>query len=115
MTISINGTSFDKVTSLSADRQTRCTEINYNTQGDMLIDLVNRKYKLTVLFGLLTEDELAVLRSLTKEIFVTVVFPSPEGGSTTADFHIVNEPAPTVTKVSGVRMYGGVELVMLQK
>ena len=43
MTITINGTQFDKVTELSADREARRTEINYNTQGDLLIDLVNRK------------------------------------------------------------------------
>lgn len=114
MTITINGTAFDKVTSLSADRVTRRTDINYNTQGDMLIDLVNRKYKLQVVFGLLTADELKVLRELTAEIFVSVAFPSPEG-SVTADFHIVNEPAPVVTQINGVSMYGGVKLVMLQK
>ena len=114
MTITINGTQFDKVTSFSADRETRRTVINYNTQGDLLIDLVNRKYKLKVLFGLLTEDELKSLRELTKEIFVTVEFPSPEG-SVATEFHIVNEPAPAVTEINGVRMYGGTELIMLQK
>jgi len=115
MTITINGTSFGMVTALAADRVTRRTDINYNTQGDMLIDLVSRKYRLRVLFGLMTEDELNALRELTKEIFVTVRFPSPEGGDTVEEFHIAEEPAPAVTVVNGVRMYGGVELVMLQK
>lgn len=115
MIITINGTRFDMVTALSADRVTRRTDINYNTQGDMLIDLVSRKYRLRVLFGLMTEDELNALRELTREIFVTVVFPSPEGGDTEGEFHISEEPAPAVTVVNGVRMYGGVELVMLQK
>ena len=114
MTIYINGTAFDKVTVLSADRETRRTEINYNTQGDMLIDLVNRKYRLKVIFGLLTESELSKLRALTKEIFVTVRFPAPEG-ETEAQFHVVNEPAPAVTEVNGIRMYGGTELIFLQK
>ena len=43
MTITINNVTFDKVTELSAERETRRTDIHYNTQGDMLIDLVNRK------------------------------------------------------------------------
>lgn len=115
MTIYINGTAFDKVTALSADRETRRTEINYNTRGDMLIDLVNRKYRLTAVFGLLTADELKKLRQLTAEIFVTVKFPSPEGELTEAVFHIKNEPAPFATVVNGVVMYGGTELIMLER
>ena len=51
---------------------------------------------------------------------MTVKFPAPEGesadgGLVTGEFHISDEPAPTVTTVNGVTMYGGVELVMLQK
>lgn len=114
MTITINGVQFDKVTELTAERETRRTEIHYNTQGDMLIDLVNRKYRLKVLFGLLSENELKQLRELCSEIFVTVGFHAPEG-DVTADFHIADEPAPQVTTVNGVAMYGGVELVFLQK
>ncbi len=110
MTIWINNIGFNSVTELSAKRELRRTDIRYNTQGDMLIDLVNRKYRLTVRFGLVTS----------KEIFVTVKFPAPEGesadgGLVTGEFHISDEPAPTVTTVNGVTMYGGVELVMLQK
>ena len=41
-------------------------------------------------------------------------FPAPEG-ETEAEFHVVNEPAPAITEVNGVRMYGGTELVFLQK
>lgn len=114
MTITINGVKFDKVTELSAERETRRTDIHYNTQGDMLIDLVNRKYRLKVLFGLLTESEMKQLRELCSEIFVTVGFHAPEG-DITADFHISDEPAPEVTVVNGVSMYGGVELEFRQK
>ena len=74
MTIWINNIGFNSVTELSAKRELRRTDIRYNTQGDMLIDLVNRKYRLTVRFGLVTSKELEQLRSLTKEIFVTVNF-----------------------------------------
>ena len=98
MTITINNVTFDKVTELSAERETRRTDIHYNTQGDMLIDLVNRKYRLKVLFGLLTESELKALRELCSEIFVTVCFHAPE-----------------VTVINGVAMYGGVELEFRQK
>lgn len=120
MTIWINDIEFKKVTELSTERETRRTDIHYNTQGDMLIDLVNRKYRLKVRFGLLTEKELRQLRKLTQEIFVTVKFPAPEGspedsGLASGEFHISDEPAPTVTTVNGVVMYGGVELIMRQK
>ncbi len=120
MTIWINDIEFKSVTELSVDRETRRTNIRYNTQGDMLIDLVNRKYRLRAKFGLLTESELKQLRDLTEEIFVTVKFPAPEGasdsdGTVTAEFHIAEEPAPAVTVVNGVTMYGGVELIMRQK
>lgn len=114
MTITINNVQFDKVTELSAVRETRRTDIHYNTNGDMLIDLVNRKYRLKVLFGLLTESELKKLRELCGEIFVSVTFNAPEG-EVTADFHIANEPAPAVTVVNGTVLYGGVELEFQQK
>ena len=114
MTIYINGTAFDKVTELSADRTLRRTEIKYNTQGDMLIDMVNRKYRLTITFGLLTAQELAALRALCGEIFVEVTFPAPTG-EITQTFHISDEPAPTATVINGVTLYGGVTLTMLQK
>ena len=119
MQITIDGVPFSNVTELNVKREMRRTEIRYNTRGDMLIDLVNRKYKLTVRFGLLTEKELKLLRGLTKEIFVTVKFPAPESdtddGMVTGEFHISDEPAPTVTVVNGITMFGGVELVMRQK
>lgn len=120
MTIWINDAQFDRITEFAAERETRRTDVRYNTRGDMLIDLVGRKYRLTVRFGLLTSAELAKLRKLTQEIFVRVKFPAPEGeqadgGYVTEEFHISDEPAPVVTRVNGVTMYGGVELVMKQK
>ena len=114
MRITIDGSVFNNVTELNIKRELRRTEIRYNTQGDMLIDLVNRKYLLEATFGLLTESELAALRELSAKIFVSVVFNAPEG-EITADFHVSDEPAPVVTKVNGVRMYGGVKLTMKQR
>ncbi len=114
MKITIDGVEFDGVTELNAKRGIRRTDIRYNTQGDMLIDLVARKYQLEVTFGLLSEDELKSLRELSAKIFVSVTFEAPEG-EVTADFHISDEPAPAVTTVNGVRMYGGVKLIMKQR
>lgn len=114
MRITIDKKVFDNVTELNAKRELRQTEIRYNTQGDMLIDMVNRKYTLEVTFGLLTKAELELLRSLSQKIFVSVTFTAPEG-EVTADFHISDEPAPQLTVVRGVRMYGGVKLIMKQR
>lgn len=114
MRIMINNETFTNVTELHADRKTRRSEIRYNTRGDMLIDLVARKYSLEVTFGLMTETELRKLRRLCENIFVAVTFTAPEG-EVTADFHIANEPAAEVKSVNGVKLYGGVKLLMEQK
>lgn len=114
MTITINDEIFNNVTELRVDRELRKTEVRYNTRGDMLIDMVARKYALEVSFGLLTDYELKKLRELSQEIFVSVTFDAPEG-KVTEDFHISDEPAAEVKTVNGVRMYGGVTLAMKQK
>lgn len=114
MTVAIDDTVFNNVTELNAKRELRRTDIRYNTQGDMLIDMVCRKYALEVTFGLLTESELKALRDLSRRIFVTVRFPEPEG-DVTADFHISDEPAPELTVVNGVKMYGGVRLSLKER
>lgn len=114
MRISINDEVFDNVTELHTDRELRKTEIRYNTRGDMLIDLVARKYSLEVSFGLMTDYKLKRLRELSREIFVSVTFDAPEG-RVTADFHISDEPAAELKTVNGIRMYGGVKLTMKQR
>lgn len=114
MKITINDVEFNNVTELHANRELRQSEVRYNVLGDMLIDLVTRKYALSVTFGLMTENELKKLRQLTKNIFVTVSFHAPEG-DVTAQFHVSNEPAAEVKTVNGVKMYGGVTLEMKQK
>lgn len=114
MKITINDEVFTNVTELHVDRELRKSDIRYNTRGDMLIDVVARKYALSVSFGLMTETELKKLRRLTREIFVSVSFHCPEG-DITEDFHISNEPAAEIKTVNGIRMYGGVKLEMKQK
>ena len=114
MTVKLNDISFDKVTELRADRIARRTEVRYNTQGDLLIDLVNRKYEAEIVFALLTEQELKTLREVTGGIFVKAQFPAPEG-DVCGDFYVAEEPAPTVTQVGSVTMYGGVKLRLIQK
>ena len=114
MKITVNDEVFNNVTELRVDRELRKTEVRYNTRGDMLIDLVARKYALEVSFGLMTDYELKRLRELSQNIFVSVTFDAPEG-RVTADFHISDEPAAEVKTVNGVRMYGGVKLTMKQR
>lgn len=114
MKIVIDDEVFFNVTELRVDRETRKSEIRYNTRGDMLIDMVARKYALEVSFGLMTESELKILRELSEKIFVSVTFLAPEG-EVTADFHISDEPCAEVSSVNGARMYGGVKLLMRQR
>lgn len=114
MKITIGGEVFNNVTELRVNREARKTEIRYNTRGDMLIDLIVRKYSLEVTFALMTETELKKLRKLTSKIFVSVTFDSPEG-ELTEEFHISEEPAAEVKSVNGIKMYGGVKLIMKQK
>lgn len=114
MKITINNEVFDNVTELRTDRELRRSEVRYNTRGDLLIDMVVRKYSLEVTFGMMTEHELKRLRKLSQNIFVSVTFNAPEG-RITADFHISDEPAAEVKTVNGVKIYGGVKLKMKQK
>lgn len=114
MDITLNGTRFSQVRELNIKREPRRTDVRYNTQGDMLIDMVSRKYLIEVSFGMMTAGELSALREITENIFVTVELDSPEG-ILTRDFHIEEEPASCVTSVNGVTVYSGVKLVMKEK
>lgn len=114
MKITINDEVFNNVTELHVDRELRQSEVRYNTRGDMLIDMVTRKYRLEVSFGSMTENEIKKLRELSENIFVSVTFDAPEG-TITSDFHISDEPSAEIKTIGGVRMYGGVKLVMKQR
>lgn len=113
MTIKIGGMEF-MCAAVNIKRELRRTDINYNTQGDMLIDLVRRKYCLEVTFGFLTELETDILRANCEQIFVKVGFDAPEG-YLEKEFHVMNEPAPEVTTVNNTKMYGGIKIVFKEK
>lgn len=114
MKITIDDKVFTNVTEINVKRELRQTEVRYNTRGDLLIDMVARKYLLEVSFGLMSEAELKALRELIEEIFVSVTFDAPEG-KITREFHVSDMPAFQVKKVNGVKMYGGVKLIFKQK
>ena len=113
MKITIDGAEY-QCASVNIKRELRRTDINYNTQGDMLIDLVRRKYCLEVTFGILTELEADILRANCEQIFVNVGFDSPEG-YLEKEFHVMNEPAFEVTTVNNTKMYGGIKIVFKEK
>lgn len=113
MIIKIGGTDFE-CKSIDIRRELRRTDITYNTQGDMLIDLVRRKYCIEAVFGLLTEIEASSLREKCESIFVTVGFNAPEG-YLEKEFHVMNEPAFETTAIDGMKMYGGIKLIFKEK
>ena len=113
MTVTIGGSDF-KCAHVDLKRVLRRTDIRYNTKGDMLIDLVRRKYRLVVTFGVLTALEAEILRKNCEQIFVTVGFDSPEG-RITREFHVMSEPAAIISTVNDVDLYGGVKIVFEEK
>lgn len=101
MEIYFNGTAVPKVLSYSADRNLRNTKLEYNANGDLIIDMVSRKYTLTIYLGMLTAEEMQWLSAQTSEIFLSVRFFSPvDNAEITRQFHMAEQPA-RVTYLQG--------------
>lgn len=88
-----DGVPVPKVITYAVNRVARQTKVEYNANGDMMIDLVNRKHKLTVYLGRLDSSEFEMIQEATGKVFFEVTFASPYTGRTTADFHVSTQPA----------------------
>ena len=104
-----------KVLSYSADRITRNTNAEYNANGDLLIDMVSRKYKLTVYLGQLDVTEMERLLQETEDVFFTVAFYSPVYGEIQRQFHLAEQPAEIEYTAEGKPVYGALKLVLEEK
>lgn len=104
-----------KVISYSADRVTRNTRTEYNANGDLLIDLVSRKYKLTVYLGQLDASEMQRLLQETEAAFFTVAFYSPVYGEIERQFHLEEQPAEIEYTADGKPVYGALKLLLEEK
>ena len=102
-----------KVISYSAERETRNSKVDYNANGEMLIDLVNRKYTLTVYLGELTQEEMQLVLSQTDDVFFQVSFYTPQRGSLQRKFHLAKEPCEVdYQRADGKPVYKATKLVL---
>lgn len=116
MELYFNNLRVPKLLGYSADRKTRNTKTEYNANGDMLIDVVARKYTLTVRLGLLTAEEAKAVLAQTSEVFFDVSFYSAlEGQTITRKFHLEEQPADILYAASGSPVYDECKLVLEEK
>ncbi|MCL2698325.1 MAG: hypothetical protein FWE74_09650 [Oscillospiraceae bacterium] len=118
MDIYFNNYKLPNVISCQVKRLTRNTKTEYNAEGGMLIDMVNRKRTLTVHLGGLRASEMQRLFAITGSIFFTVTFNSPENpGSemTTAEFHMREQVAETDYVWQGITYYKAMKLVLEER
>jgi hypothetical protein len=117
MQLKINGIVVPKVINYAVTRITRNTNIEYNANGGMLIDLVNRKHKLTVYLGDLSGEELQGFAPALSEVFFEAEFYSPytEEGLITADFHMTEQPAQIDYVLDDVVYYKALKLEMEER
>lgn len=104
-----------KVLGYTADRKTRNAKAEYNANGDLLIDLVSRKYTLTVYLGILTSDEMRRILAETENVFFSVSFYSPIYGEVQRVFHLAEQPAEVLYDAGGVPAFAATKLVLEEK
>ena len=115
MDLYFNDYKLPNVISCQTQRITRNTRTEYNADGDMLIDLVSRKYNLVIHLGGLSSAETQNLFKITDKIFFKVSFESPVSGSITADFHMREQTAETNFVHEGVTYYKTLKLVLEER
>lgn len=92
MDLYFNDLRVPQVITYNAERRTRNSAPEYNANGDMIIDLVNRKYTLTVYLGRLDETQAAAVFTQTAAAFFAVTFYSALYGEIQREFHLADEP-----------------------
>lgn len=103
------------IISYKVERITRRTEVEYNANGDMLIDLVARKYKLTLEIGTLNAKQVKEILNYTEKIFFDVTFECAHKGLITRVFHVENEPWEFLKKVPNTIFYDKLKLVLIER
>lgn len=103
------------VITYSAERNTRNTTVEYNADGEMLIDIVNRKFTLTVYLDGLTSAQLHSIYEQTEAVFFPVTFFTPQFGEIQRSFHLSCEPAETQFIYNGTVYYKAIKLTLEEK
>lgn len=112
MELYFNNLPVPKVVSFSADRKTRGSRVNYNCNGDMLIDMVARKFTLTVVLGELTAEELGAVFKETEGVFFNVTFYAAAYGEVQRKFHLAEQPEQIDFNSGGKAYYKATRLVL---
>ena len=100
--IFFDGYRLPKVISYKAVRRARNPQIEYNADGDALIDLKTRKYSLEIYLGELNETQLNRIYGITEQVFFWADFYSPaEKAQYGAEFYLADEPAEVYLKTDG--------------
>lgn len=93
VTLYFNNKPVPKVITYAVDKAIRRTDVKYNANGDMLVDMVSRKYQLTVYLGMMSDEEYRSFMQETEDIFFTVTFYCPLYGEMTKQFFLKARPA----------------------
>ena len=115
MDIFFNNYKLPGVIACSTQRIARNTKTDYNAEGDMLIDIVNRKHILTVYLGGLSASQLQSIFAITDNIFFWVDFESPVLGLTSKEFHMKEQSAETNFVWQGITYYKALKLVLEER
>ena len=112
MELYFNNLLVPKVAGFSAERKTRGSRVSYNCNGDMLVDVVARKFTLTVTLGELTAEELGAVMRETENVFFNVSFYTAAYGEVQRKFHLAAQPEQIDFSEGGRTYYKATRLVL---
>lgn len=104
-----------KVITYEAVRNARNAKVEYNANGDMMVDLINRKFTLTVYLGQMTQEETQRLFTETEPVFFWVSFFSPSHGALKREFYMASQPSHFDFTYGGQVYYKATKLVLEEK